>query len=100
MIAFSLDNLLFFLLIAVAALFQLLSKTISKATKAIRTKHRAHRSHKHLDQFNVRHGNPTQIGFVNSSKHWVSRQAQLRLRLFASHRYSASTAGACPTASA
>src|SRR5580765_7950857 len=33
MIAFSLDNLLFFLLIAVAALFQLLSKTISKAKK-------------------------------------------------------------------
>jgi hypothetical protein len=33
MIAFSLDNLLFFLLIAVAALFQLLSKTISKAGK-------------------------------------------------------------------
>jgi len=34
MIAFSLDNLLFFLLIAVAALFQLLSKTISKAGKS------------------------------------------------------------------
>jgi hypothetical protein len=34
MIAFSLDNLLFFLLIAVAALFQLLSKTISKASKS------------------------------------------------------------------
>src|SRR5207342_3000034 len=34
MIAFSLDNLLFFLLIAVAALFQLLSKTISKARKS------------------------------------------------------------------
>ena len=34
MIAFSLDNLLFFLLIAVAALFQLLSKTISKAKKS------------------------------------------------------------------
>jgi len=33
MIAFSLDNLLFFLLIAVAALFQLLSKAISKAGK-------------------------------------------------------------------
>ena len=33
MIAISLDNLLFFLLIAVAALFQLLSKTISKAGK-------------------------------------------------------------------
>jgi hypothetical protein len=33
MIAVSLDNLLFFLLIAVAALFQLLSKTISKAGK-------------------------------------------------------------------
>ena len=33
MLAFSLDNLLFFLLIAVAALFQLLSKTISKARK-------------------------------------------------------------------
>jgi hypothetical protein len=33
MLAFSLDNLLFFLLIAVAALFQLLSKTISKAKK-------------------------------------------------------------------
>jgi hypothetical protein len=33
MIAFSLDNLLFLLLIAVAALFQLLSKTISKAGK-------------------------------------------------------------------
>ena len=34
MLAFSLDNLLFFLLIAVAALFQLLSKTISKARKS------------------------------------------------------------------
>ena len=34
MIAFSLDNLLFLLLIAVAALFQLLSKTISKAGKS------------------------------------------------------------------
>jgi hypothetical protein len=34
MIAFSLDNLLFFLLIAVAALFQLLSKTINKAKKS------------------------------------------------------------------
>ena len=34
MIAVSLDNLLFFLLIAVAALFQLLSKTISKADKS------------------------------------------------------------------
>ena len=34
MIAVSLDNLLFFLLIAVAALFQLLSKTISKAKKS------------------------------------------------------------------
>ena len=34
MIAFSLDNLLFFLLIAVAALFQLLSKTISKTKKS------------------------------------------------------------------
>src|SRR6059036_118686 len=33
MIAVSLDNLLFFLLIAVAALFQLLSKAISKAGK-------------------------------------------------------------------
>ena len=34
MIAFTLDNLLFILLIAVAALFQLLSKTISKAGKS------------------------------------------------------------------
>jgi hypothetical protein len=34
MIAFSLDNLLFLLLIAGAALFQLLSKTISKAKKS------------------------------------------------------------------
>ena len=34
MIAVSLDNLLFFLLIAVAALFQLLSKTISKSGKS------------------------------------------------------------------
>jgi hypothetical protein len=34
MIAFSLDNLLFFVIIAVAALFQLLSKTISKAKKS------------------------------------------------------------------
>ena len=34
MIAISLDNLLFFLLIAVAALFQLLSKAISKAGKS------------------------------------------------------------------
>ena len=34
MIAVSLDNLLFFLLIAVAALFQLLSKTIGKAGKS------------------------------------------------------------------
>ena len=34
MIAVSLDNLLFFLLIAAAALFQLLSKTISKAKKS------------------------------------------------------------------
>ena len=34
MLAFSLDNLLFILLIAVAALFQLLSKTISKAGKS------------------------------------------------------------------
>ena len=34
MLAVSLDNLLFFLLIAVAALFQLLSKTISKAGKS------------------------------------------------------------------
>jgi len=34
MIAFSLDNVLFLLLIAVAALFQLLSKTISKASKS------------------------------------------------------------------
>ena len=34
MIAVSLDNLLFFLLIAVAALFQLLSKAISKAKKS------------------------------------------------------------------
>src|SRR5215475_11874550 len=34
MLAFSLDNLLFFLLIAVAALFQLLSKAISKAGKS------------------------------------------------------------------
>jgi hypothetical protein len=34
MIAVSLDNLLFFLLIAVAALFQLLSKTLSKAGKS------------------------------------------------------------------
>lgn len=33
MLAFSLDNLLFLLLIAVAALFQLLSKTINKAGK-------------------------------------------------------------------
>ena len=48
----------------------------------IRTKHRAHRGHKHLDQFNARHGNPIQIGFVNSSKRWVSRQVQLPLRLF------------------
>jgi hypothetical protein len=34
MLAFSLDNLLFLLLIAAAALFQLLSKTISKAKKS------------------------------------------------------------------
>ena len=34
MLAFSLDNLLFFLLIVVAALFQLLSKAISKAGKS------------------------------------------------------------------
>src|SRR5215468_4622756 len=34
MIAISLDNLLFFLLIAVAALFQLLSKAVSKAGKS------------------------------------------------------------------
>src|SRR5215471_9798370 len=34
MFALSLDNLLFFLLIAVAALFQLLSKAISKAGKS------------------------------------------------------------------
>src|ERR1700751_3759366 len=34
MIAFSLDNVLFLLLIAVAALFQLLSKTIRKAGKS------------------------------------------------------------------
>ena len=34
MIAFSLDNLLFLLLIAVAALFQLLSKAVSKARKS------------------------------------------------------------------
>jgi hypothetical protein len=34
MLALSLDNLLFFLLIAVAALFQLLSKTINKAGKS------------------------------------------------------------------
>src|SRR5262245_61876922 len=34
MLALSLDNLLFFLLIAVAALFQLLSKAISKAGKS------------------------------------------------------------------
>src|SRR6266436_9576735 len=34
MIAVSFDNLLFLLLIAVAALFQLLSKTISKARKS------------------------------------------------------------------
>ena len=34
MLAFSLDNLLFILLIAVAALFQLLSKAISKAGKS------------------------------------------------------------------
>jgi hypothetical protein len=34
MIAFSLDNLLFLLLIAVAALFQLLSKAVSKASKS------------------------------------------------------------------
>jgi hypothetical protein len=34
MIAVSLDNLLFFLLIAVAALFQLLSKAVSKARKS------------------------------------------------------------------
>ena len=34
MLAFSLDNLLFFLLIAAAALFQLLSKTISKTKKS------------------------------------------------------------------
>src|SRR5947208_9954877 len=34
MLAFSLDNLLFFLLIAVAALFQLLSKAITKAKKS------------------------------------------------------------------
>ena len=34
MLAVTLDNLLFFLLIAVAALFQLLSKTISKAGKS------------------------------------------------------------------
>jgi hypothetical protein len=34
MLAVSLDNLLFFLLIAVAALFQLLSKTITKAGKS------------------------------------------------------------------
>src|SRR5215471_13784664 len=34
MLAFSLDNLLFLLLIVVAALFQLLSKTISKASKS------------------------------------------------------------------
>jgi hypothetical protein len=34
MLAFSLDNLLFLLLVAVAALFQLLSKTISKADKS------------------------------------------------------------------
>src|ERR1043165_6277697 len=33
MLAFSLDNLIFLLLIAVAGLFQLLSKTISKAGK-------------------------------------------------------------------
>jgi len=34
MLAFSLDNLLFLLLIAVAALFQLLSKAVSKAGKS------------------------------------------------------------------
>jgi hypothetical protein len=34
MLAVNLDNLLFFLLVAVAALFQLLSKTISKAKKS------------------------------------------------------------------
>jgi len=34
MLAFSLDNLLFFLLIAVAALFQLLSKAVNKARKS------------------------------------------------------------------
>jgi len=34
MLAISLDNLLFFLLIAVAALFQVLSKAMSKAGKS------------------------------------------------------------------
>ena len=41
MIAVSLDNLLFLLLVAVAALFQLLAKTISKTGKDRQSEHRA-----------------------------------------------------------
>ena len=81
MIAFSLDNLLFFLLIAVAALFQLLSKAMSKA-KRIQTKRSEPPKPQRPRPIRRAPGNPTQIGFVNSSKHWVSRQVQLRLRLF------------------
>ena len=86
MLAVSLDNLLFFLLIAVAALFQLLSKAINKANiREIRTKHRAHPSHRRPDQFNGRHANPMRIGFVNPLTLWASRQPQLPLPLFLSY---------------
>src|SRR4029453_5877662 len=81
MIAFSLDNLLFLLLIAVAALFQLLSKAINKAGKSNSNETSSSPTPQTPQQIQRAPRKRAEIRFVNSSKHWVSRQAQLPLRL-------------------
>ena len=100
MIAFSLDNLLFFLLIAVAALFQLLSKAISKAGKSDsnetsssprpQTPRPIQRAPRESDADRIRKflealGQPPTLNSPSACS--------------PSYRYSASTTGACATAS-
>ena len=100
MIAVSLDNLLFFLLIAVAALFQLLSKAISKAGKSDsnetsssprpQTPRPIQRAPRESDADRIRK-------FLEALGQPPSSTPPPPV--VASHRYSASTGGACATAS-
>ena len=98
MIAISLDNLLFLLLIAVAALFQLLSKAISKAGKMdsneTRLTEARNTSTNSTCASRIRRRSNTEISRSTGSAANVDAAS----RGCASHRRSASTAGACAAA--